>query len=92
MNSKFVIPTTFKGVSDNHGRLHPQLALTGTVFLYDTFGHSQKETEKWLRHIAPFGMNLTLLGWSRSGVAAGVGVGVDIFRSELESESLKIQP
>ena len=31
VNWKTVIRTTFKGISDNHGRMHPQLARTGAV-------------------------------------------------------------
>ena len=46
------------------------------------------ESIKWLHHIVLVGMDYLMLGRSRRGV--GVGDGVDIFRSESESWSLKI--
>ena len=34
---------TFNEISDNHGRLHPQLAQMGAVLPYHLFGYNQKE-------------------------------------------------
>ena len=51
------------------------------------FDTIKREIKKMLHHIALFRMENLLLGRSRRGV--GAGVGVDIFRPELES--LKIR-
>ena len=40
ISSKTVMPTTFKGIGDNYGRLHPQFAETGAVFPYYRFGNT----------------------------------------------------
>ena len=75
--------TTFKGISDNQGRLHPQLARTGAVL--PVLMLSKMKSRKRLHHVALFRIEYLLLAGSRSGV--GGGVGVDIFRPESESES-----
>ena len=79
-----VIPTTFKEISENHGRLHSQLARTGVVSLY-LWMQSKVESREWLLHVALLRIEYLLLGRSRSGVRAGVGV--VIIRPESESES-----
>ena len=90
-NSKTVIPSPFKGISNNHSELHSQLAQTGTVLPYHPFGYNQKRSEGNGCITLLFLMECFLLGRSRSGV--GAEVGVDVFRPEsgLESESLKIR-
>ena len=73
-------------------RLYPQLAQTGALLPYHTFGCIRKgNLRKLLHHTALFGTEYLLGDRSRSAV--GVGVGVGIFRpgAELESESLKIR-
>ena len=40
------MPTTFKGIGDNYGRLHPQFARAGAVFPYYGFGYTQKGNEE----------------------------------------------
>ena len=71
------MPTTFKGIGDNYGQLHPQLAQTGAVFLYYLFAYNQKRNQEnsYLHHIAIFRMELFLSG----GVEA---------ESKLESKSI----
>ena len=63
--------------------------VTIDILSYQLWMQSKGKSITWFHHIAPFRMEYLLLGWSRSGV--GAGIGVDIFRpeSELESESLK---
>ena len=41
-NSNIVIPSPFQGISDNHGRLHPQLSRTGAVLPYHPFGFNHE--------------------------------------------------
>ena len=38
--------TTFKGIGDNYGRLHPQLVRMGAVFPYYRFGYNQKGNQE----------------------------------------------
>ena len=67
-SSKTVVPTTLKGIGDNYGWLHPQVARTGEVFLYYRFGYNQKGNQaKWLHHIPIFRMELFVLGGVKVG-------------------------
>ena len=75
-DSKTVIPLPFKGISDNHGRLHPQLARTGAALSFHPFGYNEKGNQENDYII------LLFLGWSTSSWA-----GVEA-ESELESESI----
>ena len=81
INSETVIPTTFKGISDKHDRLHPQqLAQRGAVLPYHPFGCNQKgNQEEWLKHITAISMESLPLSRNPSGVP--VGVGVDMFQA-----------
>ena len=75
-------------MSDKHGRLHPQLARTGAVLLHHPFGYNQKRNqENGYTLLFFFGVECLLLVRSRGEV--GARVGVNIFRPESESESLK---
>ena len=40
MHSKTDMPTTFKGISDNHDRLQPQLARIENILVYRPFGYN----------------------------------------------------
>ena len=73
-NSKTVISTTCKGISDNHCRLHPQLARTGAVLSYHPFGRNQKWNQE----------NGTSYCCFYKGILP-VRVGADIFRPVSES-------
>ena len=85
ISSRTVIPTRFKGISDNYGRLYSQFVRTGTVVPYNWFGYNQKRNQENGYIILLFPrIELFLLGRSRIGV--GAGVGVDIFRPESESD------
>ena len=42
MHSKTGMPTIFKGISDNHDRLLPQLARMEKILVYHPFGYNQK--------------------------------------------------
>ena len=92
-NSKPVTPNPFKGISSKGPR--PAASAVSTngccITLSPIWIQSKGKSGKWLRHIALFRMEYLLLGRSRSGARAGVGV--DIFRRdpELESESPKIR-
>ena len=41
ISSKTATPNIFKGINDNHGRLHLQLAQTGAVLPYHPLGYNQ---------------------------------------------------
>ena len=45
-SSRNVIPTTFKGISYSHGRLHPQLARTDALFPCHSFGCNQNGNQE----------------------------------------------
>ena len=80
-NSKTVITKSFKGTSNNHGRLHPQLAWMGAVLQYHGFECNQKGNQENGHIILPFlGLEHLSLGRNRSRV--GVGVRFYIFRPE----------
>ena len=58
IRSMTVIPTAFKEISDNHGRLHLELARTGAVLPYHRSGCNKKwNSRKWLHHIDAFRMD-----------------------------------
>ena len=59
-NSKTVIPSPCKGISNNHCRLHPQLERTGAVLPYHPFGYNQKGNQEKSYSI------LLFLGWNTS--------------------------
>ena len=40
------MPTTFKGISDNYGQLHPQSAQMGAVLPHYGFGHNRKRNQE----------------------------------------------
>ena len=80
------MPTTFKGICDNYGQLHPQFAQAGAVFPYYRFGYTQKGNKKWLHHIDIFRQEVFLLG----RVGSGIGVDISTMESESELESLEI--
>ena len=90
MYSMTVVRITFKGISDNHGWLHPQLMRIGAVLPYHPFGCSEKEIKKMVTSYYSLGWNTSCKPESKR---SGVGVGVDIFSPESESESelLKIR-
>ena len=44
--SKTVIPNPLKGISDDYGRLHLQLARMGVVLPYHLFGLNQKGNQE----------------------------------------------
>ena len=46
IDSKTVIPVTFKGISGNHDRLHPQLARTGGVLSITRLNTTEMEIKK----------------------------------------------
>ena len=75
ISTKDVMPTTFKGIGENYGRLHQQFAWMGAVFSYYRFGCNQKGNQENGRIILLFSE------WHCSccGVEA---------ESELESESI----
>ena len=85
------IPITFKGIGDNHNRLHPQWHEWEIYWRVTRLDTVKGEMKILLHHITAFRIEYILLIRSRSGV--GVGVGVDIFRPKTESEpeSLKIR-
>ena len=73
--SKTVIPSSFKEISNNHDRFHPQLARTGAVLPITHLDTIKREYRKWLHPI-------TFLRWNTS---CKVGVEAE---SELESDSI----
>ena len=42
MHLKTGMPNTFKGISNNHDRLHPQLSRMENILVYHPFGYNQK--------------------------------------------------
>ena len=76
-----------QGIIDNHGRLHWQLSRTGVMLPYQPFGYNQKgKQENDYILLLVFGWNTySLLDRSLNGV--GIGVGVDIFKQDSETES-----
>ena len=88
MRSKTVMPTTFKGIGDNYGQLHSQFARTGAVFPYYRFGYYKKGNQENGYIILLF---LEFVRRSRSGVGAGVRVGISRPESESELKSLEIR-
>ena len=93
ISSKSVISTRFKETSDNYGRLYSQFAQKGAIvpYYWSGYNHKGNQGNRYIHLISVFGIELLLLGRSRCGV--GAGVGVDIFRPESESEleSLEIR-
>ena len=90
ISSRSVIPTRFQGISDNYGQLHAQFVRTGAVVPYNWFGYNQEgNQENGYIILLFFRIELFLLGRSRIGV--GAGVGVDIFWPESELESFEIR-
>ena len=79
-NSKAVIPSPFKRISENYGQLHPQLVRTGAVVPYHQFGYNQKENQE-NGYIILFFLN-EILHAARNRSRVGFVVGVDIFRPE----------
>ena len=83
ISSKIFVPTTSKGIGDNYGRLYPQFARAGAVFLYYWFGYTQKGNQENGYIILPLlDMNYFFRrsrNWNRShyfqdGVEVGAGV------------------
>ena len=90
ISSRTVMPTTFKGICDNYGRLHPHFARTGAVLPYYRFGYNQKGNQENGHIILLFlGLNCSCWveskrsrSWSRSRYfQAGVGVGAGVARN-----------
>ena len=59
-NSKAFLPSSFKGISDNHGQLHLQLARKDAALQYHAFGYNQKGNQENGR------IRLLFLGWNIS--------------------------
>ena len=89
ISSKAVIPTTFNGISDNHDRLRQQIARMSAVCRITCLGTIKMKIKKWPHRIALFKTEQLLLGRIQNGI--GVGVSVNIFWPESESESLEIR-
>ena len=76
ISSNTVIPTTFKGMSDNHGRQHPRWARLGAVLPYHPFGCQRNGNHE-------NGYIVLLFLWWNNPCEAGVEA-----EWELESESI----